>query len=830
MGALDLFDDLRYGLRRLAKRPAFAVLAALTLALGIGATTATFSVVEGVLLAPLPYAEPERLVTVWSRLTSRDFDRLGYTEAEFLALRAEHPALASVAAWSDAGANLSGLGETGLGAGAEARRITVTRTTAELLPTLEVEPVLGRGFTAAEERPGANRVALLDHGFWQRSFGGRADVLGATVVLDGVAHIVVGVLPRGFRFPESGPEVWVPLALDPEARPGDSYLSVIGRLAPGASVETASTEVDAAAMRFALSSGGEESAADLRRAGWGGFVEPLRESVVGEARPALLVLMGAVALVLLIACANVANLMLVQAVAREGEMAVRGALGAGRGRIVRQLLVESSLVALAGGVLGVGVAAWLLDALAALGLHLLARPVAVGIDGRVLAFALATALGTGLLFGLVPALYALRVNPAAGLAGGGGERGTESARGRRLAGGLVVAEIALSLVLLVGAGLLLRTFAALGAVEPGYRLEDVVTAQVALPEGGRSPAEVREFYRRLGERAAALPGVVAVGEVSDLPLSPTVNSGWGRVMVERPQNPPAPSDPAASGEPFSTVFAQRYAASPGYFAAMGIALVAGRLLDDGDRAGAPPVAVVDESFARRFWPDESPLGRRIATGMSDAPNWRTIVGVVRHVRPWVDTEGRDQVYFAADQWPLPSMHLVVRTRVPPETIVSALRREVAALDPAQPLFDVRTMAARRAESVAPRRFSLLLVAAFAAMALGLAAVGIYGTVAQRVSRRRRELGIRQALGARPGQLLALVLGEGARLGLAGIALGTLGAWWLSRFLASLLFAVTPSDPATYAAVGALLFLVVLAACWAPARRAQRLAPLAALRR
>ena len=808
-----LWQDLRYGVRMLGKSPAFTAIAVLTLALGIGANTAIFSVVNGVLLHPLPYEDPDRLVVVWNELPQEGLPQLWFSEPELIDYRQRQQSFEGMAAFSGGGGNLTGSGEP--------LRVTAANVSANFFPLLRVDAFLGRTFTPEEDTPRNDRVTVLGHGFWQRRFGGDPTIIGETVSLSDNPYTVVGVMPSGFAFPDGDVDLWTPLAIDtadPNGR-GSHYLRVLARLKSGVTFEQASADMHNIAKQM------EQDYPDYYRPdrAWNTYLVPLHESEVGEVRPALLVLLGAVGFVLLIACANVANLLLARAAVREKEVAIRAALGAGRLRIVRQLLTESVLLALVGGAAGLLLAFWSLRVLVALGPENLPRLEEIGIDAGVLGFTMGVSLLTGIVFGLVPALHASRPDLHDALKEGG--RSAAGAGHHRLRGLLVVSEVALSLVLLIGAGLMIKSFYRLLQVDPGYRTENVLTFRLSLPSARYAEDhQVLGFYRRLQEKIAALPDVRAAGAVSHLPLGGAYSSG--SVFVEElPPNSP--------NFPFGYFESDRRYATSGYFRAMRMNLLKGRLLEESDHAEAPLVAVVDESFARRAWPAEpDPIGKRVGVNLTPdgEPLWRTVVGVVRHVKNYgLDTEGRGQIYFPHAQFPIQTMFVTVRMGGDPVVAQAAVRNQVAALDPSLPLFNVATMEERLAESVAQDRFNMQLLGIFAAVALVLAAVGIYGVMSYSVSQRTHEIGIRMALGAQPADVLKLVVRQGMVLTLIGVAVGLAASFALTRFLSSLLFGVSATDPATFAGVALLLAAVALLACYIPARRATRVDPLVALR-
>ncbi|HEX6199167.1 MAG TPA: ABC transporter permease [Thermoanaerobaculia bacterium] len=801
-----LRQDLRYALRTLAASPAFTAAAVLTLALGIGANTAVFSVVDAVLLDPLDLPGEDRLFTVWEDLSAR-----GGPETEWTGR-------AVFDAWRDGAEGFEGLtAVTGwapaLSGGDRPEVLDGALVSHEYFRVLGTEPVLGRGFLAEEETPGKDRVLVLSHGLWERRFGADPAVVGSEVTVNGAAYTVVGIAPEWLRPPiVQDAELWSPLDFEPvEGDWGNYYLRVIGRLAPAVGAAAANAELEGIMARL-----GAEHPADLRDAGI--TLEPLRRTVVDDARTPLLALLGAVVLVLLVACTNVANLVLARAFGRDRELAVRTALGAGRRRLVGQLVTESLLLAAVGGAVGLAFGWVGMELLRSFAPAATPRLDEVALDGTVFAFTAAATALTGLLFGLVPAFLASRTPVTVALHEGG--RGGSSAGRARVRAGLVVAELALGLALLVGAGLLIRTLGALHGVDPGFRAEGVVAGRLIFPsavypEAERAAAFVAETVARL----EAEPGVEAAGAVSVLPLSggqTDVSYGVeGRI-------PPEGEEPAADYR----------VATPGYFDALGIPLARGRLFRPGDDAQAPLVAVVSEELARRAFPGEDPVGRRIKVGgvrNAETP-WRTVVGVVGGVRDnALAREPDPEIYLPLAQQPTRAMQVVARTATGGEGAAETLRRVVHGIDRAQPVSQVALLADRVHDSLAPQRFVTGLLAAFAGLALVLAAVGLYGVMAYAVGRRTREIGVRTALGARRGDVLALVLRQGAGLIVLGLALGALLAWGLARALAGLLYGVAPGDPVTFAGMAALLAVAALAATWLPARRAARLDPTEALR-
>ncbi|HEX8187723.1 MAG TPA: ABC transporter permease [Pyrinomonadaceae bacterium] len=804
---MTLLQDVRYAARTLSKSPGFTLVAVLALALGIGANTAIFSVVKAVLLSPLPYPDSERLVWVRESNPGAEIPDEPASAPNYNDWRTQAGSFEALAAYNDAALTLTG-------ENAEPERVPAAVVSANFFQALGVAPALGRGFTPEEETAGRNRVAVISHGLWRRRFGASPKALGQTLTIAGNPYTVVGVTPPDFKTPviEKQPQVWVPVVfnLAETARRSD-YLSVIGRLKAGATAEQARAELSGVAARLA-----EQYPAS--NAGWGVTVAPLHEKVVGDVRSALWVLMGVVGFLLLISCANVANLLLARAAARRQEFAVRSALGARRGRIVRQFLTESVLLSLAGGALGLLLAAWGVELLVALSGGDIPRLDEAGLDARVLGFTFAVSLATGLFFGLLPALSASKADLAESLKEGGG-RGPTAGRGsRRLRDSLVVAEIAVAVVMLAGAGLMIRSFLRIQAVDPGFRPENILTLDLALPRAKyKENSQVTAFYDQLTARAAALPGVERAALVDALPLNG--GSILSFVIEGRPELPPEKVQDAEFIE-----------VSPDFFDVMGIRLVRGERFTERDREGAPVAALVSETMARRYWPGEDPVGKRVNLGNPERSPWMTVVGVVSDVRRGgLDKEPYPQLYAPVAQLPTRGVTLVARTSGDPLAVVPAVRRELAALDRDLPLYNVRTMEQVLSDSISRRRFQMLLLAAFAGVGLLLAAVGIYGVISYSVAQRRHELGVRMALGARAADILKLVVGQGLGLTLAGVGLGLLGAFALTRVMSSLLYGVSATDPLTFACVSLALLGVALLACLVPARRATKVDPMIALR-
>jgi predicted permease len=799
-----LGGDVRHGLRALRKARGVTAVALLTLGLGIGANAAIFSVVDAVLLRPLPFADPEQLVAFWGSAPEMGLPVVNYPEGLVAYFRARSRTLDPIAAYTSTSLTVTG--------GGDPERLDVAAVTVDFLRLLGGTPVHGRDFLPEDGRRGAASVALLSHGLWQRRFGGDPAILGKSLVLEGQPTTVVGVLPKGLAFPAGGapPELWVALTIDPQDLNCWCF-PTLGRLKPGRTPEDAAREISDLTGDFWQERETTPPAKPRSRAIV--HAEPLARQLVGDARTPVLVLLGAVGMVLLIACANVANLLLARASTRGQEIAVRCCLGASPWRIARQLLVESLLLALGGGLAGLVLAGWGVRALEPLVRERLPHLDHVGLDLRVLLVTLGVTIATGALFGLAPALRGMRVDLQQAVKEGA--RGTPAVGSRRLSHAFVVSQLALSLVLLVGAGLLLRSFRNLMEIDLGFRSEDVLVGRVSLPPESRSQLERRmQFYTQLAERVRELPGVGTVGLASIAPFSEGEN---GQIFTIRGREP-------APGEP--SLVARARVVTPGYFAAIGTPLRRGRVIDDTDTATAPPVAVVDETQARHFWPDGNAVGQEIRLGGAGTTNpWLRIVGVVAPVRDHeVIEDPTRHIYVPLTQTPAGQMDLVVRTAADAAGLTAAIRREVRALDPGVPFYEVHTL-----EDAVARRLTQGLLLGFAACALLLAAVGIYGVMALSVSQRVNEFGIRLAMGARAADILALVLGQGLRLVVLGLLIGLLGALGLGRFLSSMLFQVEPMDPLTLAGVAVVLVAAAFVACYLPARRATATDPLQALR-
>jgi predicted permease len=806
-----LWQDIRYGARMLWKRPGFTAVAVLTLALGVGANTAIYTVIDAALLRSLPYAEPGRLVHLWEARRLQDFSRREASYPDYLDWRQAGDAFESVGGYTGRRFSLAGAGGTELLDGAS--------VTANFFDVLGVRPQLGRAFLPGEDEAGAERVAVITHGMWQSRFGADPSVVGREISLGGRAHTVVGVLPREFQFAKAGgAEVWTALSPSPEQRSRRywHWLNVVARLKDGVTPEEAEARVQTVARRIV--EGDPESHAETAIS-----VVPLRDEIAGAVRPILYLLLAAVGLVLLIACTNVANLMLTRAASRRKEIAIRVALGASRRRIVRQLLTESVMLSTAGGALGLVLALWGVDLLVAAipPAQLAQMPYLrdLSLDAGVLAFTAGLSLLTGLLFGLTPAFQASKPDVNDVMKEGG--RSSSAGGAKRLRDLLVVSEVAVALVLLVGAGLLVKSLARMLSVDPGFRTENLLTMKLALPPSGGYADERKAaaFHQELLGRVESLPGVRGAASVGNFPLSGDGGTGTPQIVGRA----------ESTGD-----FAQSHlrTVSPGYFRVMGVPLVAGRDFTERDDASAPMVVVVNRTFAERVFPGEEPMGRRMTFKFTAELPPFEIVGVVGDEKVTsLDARTTPVIYFPYLQGPEPVIGLVVRTDTDPEGLAGVVREQVRALEPAAPVFSVQTMDALIHNSSATfvRRYPAYLVGVFAAVALLLAVVGIYGVISYSVSQRTHEIAIRMALGAQRRDVLRLVLRHGMLLAAGGVALGLAGALALTRLLSSMLFGVSAADPSVYAGVAALLASVALLACYLPARRATKVDPMEALR-
>jgi putative ABC transport system permease protein len=819
----DFREDIRYSLRGLRRNPVYALVAVLTLALGIGANTAVFSVVNGILLKPLAYDDPQRVALLWTAF-GPDLPQNWVSGPEFTEMREFATQFEDIAVVVPTTLGLTGSGEP--------EQITAAAGSGALFRVLRVDAAQGRLFGPDDDRLGADRVVVLGDGFWRRRFGADPAIVGRTVNLSGQAYTVIGIMPAGFKLyhPEAQVppvvDVWAPLVpvlgTDyPGLNRGSHFLRAFARLKPGVTLAQAQEDMARAASLIR-----ERSPDYYDFDGWGITVISLHGDLVNDVKPALVILLGAVGFVLLIACVNVANLQLARAAAREREIAVRSALGASGRRLVRQLLTESTVLAAIGAVVGLGLAFGLIQLLGAIAPPGLPRRDEIGIDASVLAFTGLAALVTGVLFGLVPALYGTRESLVESLKEGG--RGSSGGRGgKRIRMGLVVTEVALALVLLVGAGLMLKSFGRLLRSDPGYATDDLLTLRIALP-GAKydSTHKIVSFYDRLLERVAVLPGVASAGVISHLPLSASYASGTTIVNESRTVQ-------AEGNFPYAGIEADRRWVSPEYFRTMGVQVVRGRAFTPADDINAPLVALVDEEFVRRFWPGEEPLGKRVAIGgfgSPEGPAWREVIGVVRHSRHYsLNSVGREQVYLAYRQGGPGTMYLALRAAGDPLGLTGQVRNEVWTIDPDQPVSDISSMEQRVSGAVSQPQFNLVLLATFASIALALAAVGIYGVMSYAVALRTPELGIRMALGATQREVRGLVVRQGMALVAGGAAIGLGAALGLSRVLRALLYDVSPADPLTYLGVALLLGGVALLASFIPAARATRIQPIAVLR-
>ena len=803
----SLLKDLQFAVRSLVKRPGFTAVAVITLMLAIGVNTTIFSVVNSVLLRALPFRDPGQLVAIQKSFGGGGLP--GTAAYQYLAWDEKQTVFEDLGAFTDNNFNLTGLGEP--------ERISCAQVTASLFNTLGVQPIRGRTFVAEEDKPGANKVAVVSEAFWQRRYGRDESIVGSTITLDEKPYTVVGVMPAGFRFPGEF-EIWLPLALDPAKEfQGDffSLVAVAGRLKPGATTQSAQTELTLI-TRQASEQAKEPSPPSPVE------VAPLHQQLVGGVRLTMLILWGAVGLVMLLACVNVAGLMISRTLSRQREMAVRAAVGARRWQLIRQLLIESVVLGLAGGAMGLLIAIWSTRAIGSLAPEGFATPVYdlnnIPLDWRVFAFTLALSVVTGIVFGLAPALtaskpdliHALRNSRSAGLMSFGL---------RSFRGWLVVAELALAMVLLVAAGLLVRSFNKLTAVDLGFDRNNVLTARISLPRSKyKTPEQSLAFQQQLLQQVKALPGVESVGTINHTPLS-----GFGLIVFTQIEGVP----PIDRKEPPIGVGV----VSPEYFQTLRIPLLTGRLVDERDGPQSQKVAVVNQAFAQRFFPGGDVLGKRVGFGCEEAEGLcRTIAGVVGNVRQESLTDDvAAELYVPLAQSPLNSMTLFVRTASDPLSFVPAVRGQVLSIDKNQPIYDVKTLAQRVSDATAVSRSLTVLFAAFALLALVLGSVGIYGIVSYAVTQRTQEIGVRMALGAQTRDILQLILKHGLVLVLSGVVIGVAGALALTRFLTTLLFGITPTDALTFVVVSIIFFLIAMVASLIPARRATKVDPLTALR-
>ncbi|HEX7317495.1 MAG TPA: ABC transporter permease [Pyrinomonadaceae bacterium] len=813
----NLWHDIKYGVRTFLKSPAFTIIAILTLAFGIGINTAIFSVVNAVLLRPLPYEAPERLMLVGEINPHASINQVSIAPANFADYRDQSKSFQSLGLYritARSGFNLAGDGPP--------ERVIGATVSANLFPTLGVSPELGRTFVPEEEVQGSNNSVILSHSLWERRFGSDKDILNKTLNLNGVNYKVVGVMPKGFNFPSKDVmpnggagltkpmDLWVPLALGPrdwQAR-GSRYLFAVGRLKPGVSVEQAQSELTLVA------NGLQQQHVQVKD--WFAKVIPMQEQAVGSIKLALLVLFGAVGFVLLIACANVANLLLARAASRKKEMAVRVALGANRARVIRQLLTESMLLALCGGLLGLLLALWGVQLLISLAPSSIPLSAGVGLDSRVVIFTLGISFLTAVLFGLAPAFQASKVNLTETLKAGG--RTTSGEGGQKLRSLLVVSEIALAGLLMIGAALLLRSFVRLNNVNPGFDASNILTFQISLPLAQyMDDPKSSNFYRQLKERVKSLPGVQSVSGTTSLPMS-SGSDYTSFTVVGRPPLPP--------GE---FLFAEHIALFPDYFRTMRIPLLKGREFTPQDGHESTPVAVINEAMAKRYFPEEDPIGKRILIDY-DQGVAREIVGVTSNVRHFgLDAEPKPEMYVPQYQYESLASYLTVRTANDPTALASAVGQAARDVDKDVPVYNVTTMEQTISTSLARQKFSTLLMSIFAGIATLLACIGLYGVIAYSVHQRHTELGIRIALGAQSRDILGLIVGQGFKLALIGIAIGLIGAFIMTRLIASLLYDVSATDPATFIGIALLLGFVALLSSFLPARRATQVDPIVTLR-
>ncbi|HEV2856531.1 MAG TPA: ABC transporter permease [Thermoanaerobaculia bacterium] len=821
----SLLAPFRSLARELSRHPGFLLVAVFTLAVGIGANAAIFSVVNAVLIRPLPYPEPERLVAVWHTAPGLNMDLFEHSDASYVLYRGSNKVLEDLGIYWEGSVTLTG-GET-------PERVDASGATGSVFSVLRVRPVLGRTIEAADEKPGAEKVVVISHGLWRRRFGGDPKALDATLKIDGVPTRIVGVMPPDFRFPEAGTELWLPMTIDPaKLEAGDFNYEAIGRLRPGVTPDQAARDLSALVWRIPEEfPGAQISRGMIESARLAVLVHPLRDDVVGDVQRILWVLLGSVGCILLIACANVANLLLVRAEGKQREVAVRTALGARRADVLRLFLGESVALSLVGALLGLALAAAGVRLLVSLRPQGIPRLDEIGVDGAVLAFTLGVGLLAGFLCGALAALRYGAPDLVPALKEGG--RGGTAGRGRHFARQvLVVIQMALALVLLVGSGLMVKSFWHLRGVDPGFDPRGVLTVRLNLPEAEYKDAfATARFVQQLLEKVRAVPEVVSAGTVNNLPLGGG-NSNSGYAFEDFPLKP----------DEVPPILGTRFA-SPGYFEAMGIPVIEGRIFERLDPAKRSEEVVVSEALARRFWPGRSALGKRLQPGFGKGKNWYTIVGVVGSVRDdGLDEKPHESIYFPVlrqrsndeengsdPEWVPRSFCLVVKGRVDPASLTARVRQAVWSIDPNLPLAQVHPLQEVVSLSMARTSFTMLLLVIAAAVALLLGTVGIYGVISYVVTQRTREIGVRMALGAARRDISRMVLREGAVITLVGIGIGLAGALALTRLMLALLYDVSPTDPATFAAVPVLLAAVALFASWMPARRAAAVEPLEAIR-
>ncbi len=820
-----LWRDVRYGARALRKAPGFTAVAVLTLALGIGANSAIFSVVNGVLLKPLAFPNPERLVYITSQFPTLGFDQFPVDAAEYAELRERNQSFEEIGAYT--------IGAVNIGSEGQPTRVVSAITTASLLPALGVKPLLGRFYTQAETLPGASDVGILSYEVWESAFAKQRSVIGQRVDIDGVKTTIVGVMPPGFDVHDQKVKIWLPLTLDPAKRQqqrGGHFLLLVGRLKPGITIDRARTELQSLLKQWQVASGGS---ANPGMNSPGTIHTPdnknhrlryddLQADMIGSVATALWVLQAAVGLVLLIACANMANLLLMRAETRHKELALRAALGAGRGRLIRQFIAESMVLSITGAVAGLLLARWGLKALVAANAGI-PRVASVALDGKVLFFTLLLAVGTGFVFGLTPLLHLSANSIGLALRDAGG-RTTAGAARNRVRRGLVITEMALAVMLVVGAGLLMRSFWNLMRVDSGFDRATLTTFGVVLPAQPYADSSRRvAFFDNLTRQLAAMPGVQSAAAMTGLPPQRQVNANDTAIegYVQTAESPP------------QNVDYYQYV-TPNYLSTMGIPVVAGRSFNDADAGSSAPVVMINETMAKLFFPKQDPIGHRVKPGGSKI--WFTIVGVVKDVKQGgVDSKTGTELYLDYPQSPAylgfapRNMNVVLRSTLPTTALAAGIRQAVTALDPTLPIVKLRSMEEVFSDSVSRPHFLAELLGIFAGVALALAAIGTYGVLAYSVNERRREIGIRMALGATEHGLLAMVLSQGMMLAGVGLVAGLVGAFGATRLASSLLFNVKPADPITFASVAAFMLIVAFFACVVPARRATRVDPLVALR-
>jgi putative ABC transport system permease protein len=811
---LQILSDIRHAVRTIVRRPAFAATVVLTLAIGIGANAAIFSVVNGVLLRPLPYPEAENLVSLWTRFTPEsglDFQQFSLSVAEYFDYETEARTMETVAAYTGVGATITA------GDG-DPERLSGALVTSNLFTLLRAPALLGRALTEQDDQPGSDPVVVLSHALWQRRFGGDAAIVGGTITVNGQAINVVGVMPPGFAFPTPDTQLWAAFQFDESDRDnrGNHFIRGLGRLAPGATLDDVDAELATMMDRWEVDFGDRYTGHFL-------WTRPYIDDIVGNVRGALWLLLGAVGFVLLIVCANVANLLLAAGEQRRREIAVRVALGAGRIRIFQQLLTESLVLSVAGGALGLTLAALGTRAVLALDAGGIPRTADIRLDGTVLLFTAAVSAVTGLVFGLVPALQATTPDLREAFTEGG--RGTTGGRRKYLRQFLVVAETALSILLVIGAGLMVRSFWNLVREDPGFQPHNVLVAQVSLPSGDYQPEQAALFYTELIERVAGIPGVEQASATSRLPMLSGSNYPDFDIEGRVPAN-----------EGGQVLNAAHVASRSGYFETMGIPLRRGRQFLTGDREGTMPVAIINETMARRFWPGEDPLGQRIRYYGCEQCAWMTIVGIVGDVKFQGLVLDPPPVYYYAHEQAVEhysfsnrSLVLTIKTARDPLTVAPAVRAAILELDPRLPIVGLQPMVDVVTRSAARQRFVMTLMGIFAGVALILGAVGIYGVVSYGVAQRTNEIGVRIALGAGRRQVARMVVGQGMRLSLIGVFIGVGGAVAATRIMESLLFNVSSTDPVTFVAVSVLLTVVALFASYVPARRATQVDPMTAIR-